>query len=84
MFISLTRRVNRILRLAHVITVLLVLQYDRKHHHFSVSTDLLHRCIPVVRNVDWLGPRQFCQMLSPLVDSQASGKVLCCQNYFLW
>ncbi|EXK25338.1 hypothetical protein FOQG_14661 [Fusarium oxysporum f. sp. raphani 54005] len=59
------RRANQILGLARVIADSgRLLRWDPKHRHFSASTEFLHQSIPVVRNVDWLGPRQLCQ-LSP-------------------
>ncbi|KAG7403607.1 hypothetical protein Forpe1208_v016282 [Fusarium oxysporum f. sp. rapae] len=59
------RRANQILGLARVIADSgRLLRWDPKHRHFSASTEFLHQSVPVVRNVDWLGPRQLCQ-LSP-------------------
>ncbi|RYC78412.1 hypothetical protein BFJ63_vAg18713 [Fusarium oxysporum f. sp. narcissi] len=59
------RRANQILGFARVIADSgRLLRWDPKHRHFSASTEFLHQSIPVVRNVDWLGPRQLCQ-LSP-------------------
>ncbi|KAI8416557.1 hypothetical protein FOFC_02868 [Fusarium oxysporum] len=65
------RRANQILGLARVIADSgRLLSWDPKHRHFSVSTEFLHQSIPVVRNVNWLGPRQLFQLLSPLLQWQ--------------